>query len=223
MTPKKKKPEKERPIERRQDRDLRHVHSTFTNIRAPSLKVGFLDNSFNHEVAPRPANASKMNVRASLQFIAKDEKNKFEKPYTLEYATTDGVPASNFELETVDNIIIHDVRPIKNKLSLDHEGFTFVDFESQMAYEDYFHEEKLRSLFAQELRACLKKLLGASKIFFHECLVSRSNCLCDPGIVQPVKIPNITWVSIGPKTCPRFSSLCCSLRLRSASSIRTRW
>lgn len=118
-----------------------------------------------------------LDVRASLQFMAKDERHKVEKPYTLEYETTDAVPHSNFELETVDNITVHDVRPYMSSLSLEKEGVMILSMESHMEYEDFFDDEKLKNVFAEELRTSLKAILGASKIFFHECLVSIDSLL----------------------------------------------
>ena len=64
------------------------------------------------------------------------------------------------------------MRPLKGNLSLDREGVLIVDLPTRMSYEDFLEEEKLKTIYAEELRECLLSVLGARVIFIHECVVS---------------------------------------------------
>lgn len=78
---------------------------------------------------------------------------------------------SNFELETVHDIPLHDMRPHIDSLSLDREGFIVAPLASTLRYEDFWDEKLLTDVYAEELRNFLLKHLHARSVFIHECVV----------------------------------------------------
>ncbi|KAE8414599.1 hypothetical protein BDV36DRAFT_239050 [Aspergillus pseudocaelatus] len=111
-----------------------------------------------------------------------------EKPYTLLYDPTEDVPLSNFKVSDIQPVPIRDMRPKKETLSIHREGFIFADFESQLTYEDYFDESKLRSVLAEEIRQLLIDRLGVKACFIHECVFRRrdSGPSADGNVGSPV-------------------------------------
>ena len=106
-----------------------------------------------------------------MRFLKPKSWDPGEKLYELEYNPSDGLAERNYDTHQIYDIPIHDLRPLKGKLSLDREGFVILDLPSSMKYEDYLDETKLKSVFAEELRQCLLNTLGARAVFIHECVV----------------------------------------------------
>lgn len=111
------------------------------------------------------------SLKASLRFTQRDEKFKTEKPYELEYEPDVNMPHKNFTIETIDDIPIEDLRPTIDSLSLDQEGIAVVPIDTQMSYDDYYNEEKLKTVFGPELRESILKYTGARRVYFHETVV----------------------------------------------------
>ncbi|KAJ5799671.1 uncharacterized protein N7518_001739 [Penicillium psychrosexuale] len=99
-----------------------------------------------------------------------------EKPYTLLYDPSGEteIKLSNFKVNDVHPVPIRDMRQKKNVLSIHREGFIFAEFKSQMAYEDYGDESKLKSVLAEDIKNLLIEKLGAKAAFVHECVVGLS-------------------------------------------------
>lgn len=112
-----------------------------------------------------------MDVLAGLKFCKRDPKWSYEKAFSLSYNPPPGIDKSNVEHDSVE-VILNDVRPFKNSLRLDREGFQIVDLKSKLGYQDFFDRDQVQKVFAEEVRDTLKKLLGADGIFFHETVVS---------------------------------------------------
>ncbi|KAI0147059.1 hypothetical protein GGR57DRAFT_264726 [Xylariaceae sp. FL1272] len=119
----------------------------------------------------------------SMRFLKPNSWDPSEKLYELEYLPNDGLAERNYQTHQVDGIPIRDMRPLKGKLSLDREGFMILDLPSHMMYEDFLDEAKLREVYAEELRTCLLKALGASAVFIHECVIRKR---AKPGFVRGV-------------------------------------
>jgi hypothetical protein len=111
-----------------------------------------------------------MDVAAKVKFAKRDPKQTEKTRFFYSYDPTPGEPVSNIEYEQVA-IDIHDVRPRKDTLSLDREGFQILDLESKLQYQDFFDKDKVKEIFMEELRIALLKLLGARGLFFHEIVV----------------------------------------------------
>jgi hypothetical protein len=111
-----------------------------------------------------------MDIFGKIKFAKRDAKWSREKAFTLLYQPPPGHPKTNIEHEEVD-VVIHDVRPYKELLNLDREGYQIIDLESKLQYEDFFNRDRVKDIFAVELRDVLLKLLGARGVYFHETVV----------------------------------------------------
>jgi hypothetical protein len=106
-----------------------------------------------------------------IQFVRPNSWPDEEKPYCLLYIPTDGLAMANFDFGDVRTVPIRDMRSRKGQLSLDQEGFLVADFKSSLVHDDYFDEDKLKTVFVDELREFLISFLGAKAVFVHECVV----------------------------------------------------
>jgi hypothetical protein len=59
-------------------------------------------------------------------------------------------------------VTIHDGRPMRERLSLDREGFILVDHETKVA--DFYDEEEVRSVYYPEMERLVKEFTGASRV-----------------------------------------------------------
>lgn len=109
----------------------------------------------------------------TLTFLERESWPSHERPYELLYKPSDGnFPVCNYNVVQVPDVPIHDLRPLKNTLSLDREGFLVSDLNTTMQYDDYFDQEKLKMKYMPEIKAYLKKALGVRSAYVHECVVS---------------------------------------------------
>ena len=110
--------------------------------------------------------------------MVKEARHLEEKPYALEYESPESnIPRRNFVTAPVEDVEIHDIRPVKDSLSLDREGIVVAEMQTKMAYKDFFDETKITNVFAEELREYLLESLHARRIYFYECLVRLPICL----------------------------------------------
>ncbi|KAJ5949545.1 hypothetical protein N7454_001129 [Penicillium verhagenii] len=110
-----------------------------------------------------------------------------ERPYTLLYEPATDEKLSNFRITDIQSVPIRDMRPKKDTLSIHTEGFVFADFKSKMVYEDYMDEEKLKTVFAEEVKELLLEKLGAKAAFIHECVFRRRGTVnAENGFGPPV-------------------------------------
>lgn len=115
-------------------------------------------------------------VEASVHFLKKDPLHDEEKPYAFRYEIDgEDVPQSNMEMEKKETIQITDLRGIEHEFSLERNGFTIMNLEGGLQYEDFYDEEKVQTYF-RELENLLSEHLGASKveIFRHGVLAEAS-------------------------------------------------
>ncbi|KAJ4302793.1 hypothetical protein N0V90_001684 [Kalmusia sp. IMI 367209] len=98
-------------------------------------------------------------VIASLFFLARLPVYDSEKPFTLRYDPGHGLAASNVESEQHE-VEVHNMR--LHELSYDACGFQYCKIPSAMTYSDYAEEHIIRQKHFPEVKACLKKALGAS-------------------------------------------------------------
>lgn len=110
----------------------------------------------------------------AMEFKKPTPLDSIEKAYDIRCKGPDGLAQLNTENVTISNIPLYDMRSIVDTLSLDVQGFLVVDLPSRMNYADFFDEEKLRTVYAEEIRSYLLDSLGATCVFFHECVVSSS-------------------------------------------------
>ncbi len=84
-----------------------------------------------------------------------------EKPVT--YSTEPGSRLINHTGRYEERAVtIHNGRLIVDRLSLDREGFIFINHETQVS--DFYDEEEVRSVYYPEMEQLVKQLTGASRV-----------------------------------------------------------
>jgi len=97
------------------------------------------------------------SVQASLAYLV----DTGEKPVS---DSTDANSLStkhtgNYEQRTVT---IQDGRPLRERLSLDREGFVFIDHETRV--RDFYNEDEVQSVYYREVEQLVKDLTGATRV-----------------------------------------------------------
>lgn len=109
--------------------------------------------------------SSKMTqtLHSSTHFLQRGPLYETEKPYSLRFTPPEGFPRANINLERHD-IAFHDIRDRKSKLDFRRDGYTILDFESKMTYEDYDDDEVVKEVLLREIANELKEFLGARHV-----------------------------------------------------------
>ena len=107
--------------------------------------------------ARRTAADASANVRAELTFITPSA----TKPVFHSSAITGGAPRVFFDTERHD-VLIRDVRPLADALSLDHEGFELRRHAT--AVPDLYDDDALENAYYPEIEALLRTVTGASRV-----------------------------------------------------------
>ena len=100
-------------------------------------------------------------VQSTLGFLARNDMYSTIKPYSLRFEPPDESPRDNLQTEERP-VMIHDARP--EKPTLDEHGFALTTISTKMSYPDYSEDEKIQGIYARELEAHLKNLLGARHV-----------------------------------------------------------
>src|SRR5437763_2291630 len=66
---------------------------------------------------------------------------------------------------------IHDMRPISSDVSLDTQGFAFV--EQRSAVQDFWDDDEVRRVYYPEAEQIIKQVTGASRVFIFDHLQRR--------------------------------------------------
>ncbi|OMP83096.1 hypothetical protein BK809_0004477 [Diplodia seriata] len=107
------------------------------------------------------------DVQTHTHFLQRDALYDEEKPYSLRYTPPAGFPRANIKLER-HGIRVRDVRPAKDDLSFERDGFEVIDFSSQMKYQDWDDDSKIKSVYLREVADRLRKALGACHVQIFE-------------------------------------------------------
>ena len=70
----------------------------------------------------------------------------------------------NFEIVPVHNVPIRDIRSMPTPPSIEKEGFMIDVRPSAMQYEDYYDEQKLKDIYAPELKQQLQEIFQPKHI-----------------------------------------------------------
>jgi hypothetical protein len=97
-------------------------------------------------------------VRATLNYQVRTD----IKPYNYTFEPPPGVVPRSGEVNSVENILIRDGRPVADTLSLDEQGFALRRHESRVP--DFYDEDELRATYYPEIEALLKRETGGTKI-----------------------------------------------------------
>jgi hypothetical protein len=100
-------------------------------------------------------------VETSLSYLV----DTGEKPvsYSAEPGATPTQHTGQYEERTV---IVHNGRPIVDRLSLDCQGFILINHETKV--RDFYNEEEVRSAYYPEMERLVKELTGAAKVLIFD-------------------------------------------------------
>jgi hypothetical protein len=87
-----------------------------------------------------------------------------EKPYTMRYQPDEGIPQSNFKkIECpmkAESMRDHGVESFK----FNECGFEIIELKSQLSYDEFWDNEKVKQVYIEEVKETLKKELGAKYV-----------------------------------------------------------
>jgi hypothetical protein len=109
------------------------------------------------DLAPARSRRSSADVRAALTFITPQD----SKPVFYSSALTGGAPQVLFGTERHD-VLIQDMRPLADALSLDREGFELLGHET--AVSDLYDDDAVEQVYYPEIEALLRAVSGASRV-----------------------------------------------------------
>ena len=123
------------------------------------------------------------SVRASVQFCV----DTGETPVALVKQPGQGQDDRTGKFEDRD-IVVHDGRPIADRLDLDSDGFLLVNFDT--AVKDFFNDDEVRRVYYPEMDRIVKEATGASKVivFDHTIRVDDPNMQNERKVRAPVRM-----------------------------------
>ena len=105
-----------------------------------------------------------------MNFLAHDSLYDEEKPYLLKFDPPSGFPQSNYNIDTKQQLI-QDIRGREKHFSITKNGFAIMSLHTELSYEDFDDDKKLREVYFPEVADALRKLLGAFRVQIFEHLV----------------------------------------------------
>ncbi|GAB7348199.1 hypothetical protein MBLNU459_g6203t1 [Dothideomycetes sp. NU459] len=111
-------------------------------------------------------------LTTGVYFLKKNSLYDEEKPYSLRFTPPTGFPRSNISLEFHD-ITVQDARPFKDELSLEKNGYAIMDLHTEMNYDDFDDETKIKEVYLSEVSNVLRKYLGATSVQIFEHTVRK--------------------------------------------------
>ena len=109
------------------------------------------------DTAPTRGRRTSADVRAALTFITPSD----SKPVFHSSALTGGAPRVLFDTER-HTVLIQDMRPLADALSLDREGFELLRHETAVA--DLYDDDAIERVYHPEIEALLRAATGASRV-----------------------------------------------------------
>lgn len=111
------------------------------------------------------------SLTADTHFLARHPIFGEEKPYSMRYPPETDIPQSNF-MRDKRPLRLANMRQHQDKLNFREVGFGVMSLESEMSYEDFEDDEKLRTIYREEIAIHLKKMLGAAHVLVLDHVVS---------------------------------------------------
>jgi hypothetical protein len=105
-------------------------------------------------------------VTADLNYLTPSA----DRPRTYTFEPPSGEPKSNIVPEP-HRVPIHDIRPISETVSLDHEGFALVRQNSSV--RDFYDEGEVKRVYYQEAEQLIKAATGADRVFVFDHTVRK--------------------------------------------------
>jgi hypothetical protein len=131
------------------------------------------------------------SVRATLNYLVREE----AKPYSYTYEPPAGLAPRRGTVDAVADVRIEDARPIRDKLSVDVQGFQLVEHETRV--RDFYAPDEVTSVYYPEVEGLLKAATGAEKVVIFDHTV---RSLARQGAREPVlRVHNDYTLSSGPR------------------------
>lgn len=112
------------------------------------------------------------SIVSTLRYAnANNKALEHEKAYILNYATPPGVPMSNFAIDMVPDIKIHDLR--SSHLTYHENGITIARISDSMTKEDFDSEETVESCYLPEIHRCIQETLGAEEVYIFDYMIRK--------------------------------------------------
>ncbi|HET6183869.1 MAG TPA: CmcJ/NvfI family oxidoreductase [Acetobacteraceae bacterium] len=105
-------------------------------------------------------------VEGALTYLAPMQ----ERARTLAYDPGPGVPRTNMRYET-HRVPVRDMRPIRDAVSLDGEGFALVEHRSEV--RDFYDEDELRRVYYPETERVVAAATGAARVVVFDHTIRR--------------------------------------------------
>lgn len=111
-------------------------------------------------------------VKSCLYFMRKEDRHQHEKPYALRFVAETDLPQTNFVLEPHEGVVLHDMRGVYQKFTIEDNGFTILKLPCKIPYEHYDDPEKVVD-YLRVVEDVLKAHLGAARVDVFRHSVSR--------------------------------------------------
>src|ERR1700753_4313665 len=95
-------------------------------------------------------------ITTSMYFLKPQDLYRNEKPYSLRFVPPEGFPRSNIALEKHEDLQITDIRSRVDQLSFEENGFKIMPLETEMSYDDFDDEEKIKRVYLLEVANTLR-------------------------------------------------------------------
>lgn len=97
-------------------------------------------------------------------FLESDELHQVEKPYAFKFPADAGnLSPTNMKYKRHDESTVIDMRGFEKSFTINKNGFTVLDIDCDLKYEDFNSEEGLSRYF-RTVESLLKDHLGASRV-----------------------------------------------------------
>jgi hypothetical protein len=105
------------------------------------------------------------NIESTMYYLENMPIYLTEKPYTMRYQPEEDIPQSNFHKCEKPMTAISMRRPDVGPFNFEECGFELIEMRSEMSYEDFSDNEKIQSVYIQEVREAIKHAIGAKFVW----------------------------------------------------------
>lgn len=101
---------------------------------------------------------------ASMQFLARSTFYDKVKPYSLHHSYTTTLPRTNFIVDNVSGIALHDLREEEGSLCFEHNGIAVLEMHSSLSYDDFNDRGKVQNVYCKEVANALLTYMNGSAV-----------------------------------------------------------
>lgn len=114
--------------------------------------------------------AQPQDLHATLYFLSRDSIYSTVKPYILNYLSNT-IPSTNYKAEKIENIPVRDLRSYEDQFTFTKNGFAVLELSSKMKYDDFAAEDKILSIYCQEVANVLLQYTQGLSVHIFDFLV----------------------------------------------------